>query len=941
MPDPKKKPIVVNSKNDPRYRAYQDSLRAYNTSIRDKNESLDYAKRQLVILNNDRSLLDRAFKDKITLVKKESDYNIQTYPGGIKPLKSYIYESSDGKNAIGAYDVLKKPQQPVIVQDVRKPNTTIGNQVKEQGNKGMVLNQVFEPKDTPQVTPLQQIQTKGLIESNQQINTPLATIRPQAQIPKSWNIDYSAQRMNGGKGYYDQNNQVGVDLETALRAKEQADRINAGIQKKYGNSTHPNAIERLNTIKDTATITPQYAYGGQLNNNMQNNNLTRFDEGGLHHQNPLGGVPIGGNNTVEEGETKMKNYVYSNRLSIDENMTKEMSLPSYIKGKTFASASKAIDNKFKDRNDKYSNETKNTLLERLKQAQETLKQQEQERAEQIAQSMQSNQQQVPDMMNGQIPEGMEEYTEPQDNPQEESQEPRQFFNGGNLNLGEVANLTGGFSGIAGKASPYIGAATGALKLGDLAQGNGASPDKATSALNGAATGAQAGMMFGPWGAGIGAAVGIGAGLFGANKANKAHLKNLNNQALAQNRQFQDNNFAYGGNLKKYDNGGYTTSGNPLIIPNEGMSNIDERYPSIVTFKPTNTIPQIGALNLKKTQQLFPKPPLADDLIKPTTKEEIQAYQLSKGIAKPGQKGYGNFGPKTTAQFELDKKNWTPEIPDTSMLKPTEKTFIEPSNIQSEMEQYYQNKLKNELVDKPSSVFSRTTNTIGDYLDNNGGKFLKYAPVAMNAYQLAKLKKPVNQRLQRLDDKYKAQYVDEAALQNVANQEMTNTINGISQSGASQGAIRSSILGAGLNKTKALSDAYMKADAENRLTDDKAQQFNLGVNQFNTQVQHKESENWERNEANYRNEKSKYLASIGTDLGQIGKEEVNKNQIAEALGYSVNGDYVVNKKTGEKMLTKDFDKKVKDGTIDKNYNFKDNSFIPSNISYKPSNFKLGK
>jgi len=233
------------------------------------------------------------------------------------------------------------------------------------------------------------------------------------------------------------------------------------------------------------------------------------------------------------------------------------------------------------------------------------------------------------------------------------------------------------------------------------------------------------------------------------------------------------------------------------------------------------------------------------------------------------------------------------------------------------------------------------NKTGDYLDKNGGKILKYAPVAMNAYQLAKLKKPVNQRLQRLDDKYKPQYVDEAQLQNIANQEMTNTINSISQSGASQGQIRSSMLGAGLNKTKALSDAYMKSNAENRATDDKAQQFNLGVNEFNTQVQHKESENWERNEANYRNEKSKYLASIGTDLGEIGKEEVNKNQIAEALGYSVNGDYVVNKKTGEKMLTKDFDKKVKDGTINKNYNFKDNSFIPSNISYKPSNFKLGK
>jgi len=511
--------------------------------------------------------------------------------------------------------------------------------------------------------------------------------------------------------------------------------------------------------------------------------------------------------------------------------------------------------------------------------------------------MQSNQQEVPDMMNGEVPQGMEEFTEQ-----------NQMFMGGDFNLAEAGNITGGLSGLAGKASPYLGAASGAMSLGSLAQGNGASTNKAQSAFSGAATGAQAGMMFGPWGAAIGGAVGIGAGLLGANKAEKKQRAMANTNAFNINRQFQDNNFAYGGNLKKYDNGGYTTSGNPLIIPNEGMSNIDERYPSIVTPKPTNTIPQVGALNLKKTQQLFPKPPLADDLIKPTTKEEIQAYQLSKGIAKPGQKGYGNFGPKTTAQFELDKKNWTPEIPDTSMLKPQEQPFVEPTGVQAGMEAYYQ---KNKTTDT-----SDTQDNQGNWLDRNGGKFLKYAPVAMNAYQLAKLKKPVNQRLQRLDDKYKAQYVDEAALQNVANQEMTNTINGISQSGASQGAIRSSILGAGLNKTKALSDAYMKANAENRATDDKAQQFNLGVNEFNTQVQHKESENWERNEANYRNEKSKYLASIGTDLGEIGKEEIFKNQAEKMTGYSWMGDYLKSNPDYKAQ----YDAISKDSTLDDNMKY---------------------
>lgn len=606
---------------------------------------------------------------------------------------------------------------------------------------------------------------------------------------------------------------------------------------------------------------------------MQNNNLTRFNEGGLHHQNALGGIPVGNGNTVEEGETKKKNYVYSNRLSIDENMTKEMNLPSYIKGKTFASASKAIDNKFKDRNDKYSNETKNTLLDRLKQAQETLKQQEQQRAEQIAQSMQSNQQEVPDLMNGEIPQGMEEFTE----------QPKQFFEGGDLNLNEIANLTGGMSGIAGKASPYLGAATGALKLGSLAQGNGASTDKFSSSLNGAMTGAQAGMAFGPIGAGVGAALGIGAGLFGANKAKKQELKNISNYATSINSQFDDK-YAYGGNIKQFGDGGDTEEDpiNPLL-------------------KPTNTIPQVGAY--LKSKNILPKPPLADDLIKPTTKEQIQAYQKAKGLVPDGI-----FGKKSNAQFELDKKNWTPEIPDTSMLKPQEQPFVEPTGVKQGMEDYYQ---QNKTTDT-----SDTQDNQGNWLDRNGGKILKYAPVAMNALQLAKLKKPTNLYLQRLDSRYNPEYVDESQLQNIANQEMTNTINSISQSGASQGQIRASLLGAGLNKTKALSDSYMKANAENRAVNDKAQTFNLGVNQFNTQTQHQEQENWEKNEANYRNEKSKYLSAIGTDLGEIGKEEIFKNQAEKMTGYSWMGDYLKSNPDYKAQ----YDAISKDSTLDDNMKY---------------------
>ena len=48
----------------------------------------------------------------------------------------------------------------------------------------------------------------------------------------------------------------------------------------------------------------------------------------------------------------------------------------------------------------------------------------------------------------------------------------------------------------------------------------------------------------------------------------------------------------------------------------------------------------------------------------------------------------------------------------------------------------------------------------NYLDKNGGEFLKYAPVAMNAYQLSQLKKPENKQLP--DDARSKEAIKEAA-----------------------------------------------------------------------------------------------------------------------------------------------------------------------------------
>lgn len=106
-----------------------------------------------------------------------------------------------------------------------------------------------------------------------------------------------------------------------------------------------------------------YDDGGKL--------LTEFNNGGRHETNIYGGVPQGsdsqGNpNLVEEGETKFDNYIFSDRLKLDESTVSEHNLPKSMTGKTFAEASKRINKLYKERpNDAITKSTAKDYLTRL------------------------------------------------------------------------------------------------------------------------------------------------------------------------------------------------------------------------------------------------------------------------------------------------------------------------------------------------------------------------------------------------------------------------------------------------------------------------------------------------------------------------------------------------------------------------------------------------
>lgn len=175
--------------------------------------------------------------------------------------------------------------------------------------------------------------------------------------------------------------------ESRARVAKQQEALaqNTQINNSAGNKIYPDSLG--------SNI---YAKGGQLETVNPNEDLIRIESGGTHEENPIGGVPMGTDeegtmNTVEQGETVLKDFVYSNRIKLPEDidLKSEYNLPNALKGKTFAKASEIINNKFKEREDKVSLETKQVFLDRLASLQEELKQAEKD-AEMIANGIDPN-----------------------------------------------------------------------------------------------------------------------------------------------------------------------------------------------------------------------------------------------------------------------------------------------------------------------------------------------------------------------------------------------------------------------------------------------------------------------------------------------------------------------------------------------------------------------
>lgn len=121
------------------------------------------------------------------------------------------------------------------------------------------------------------------------------------------------------------------------------------------------------------------AFGGELNTQGADftNGLFQVNSGGSHENNPLGGIPIsidkeGNPNLVEEGETIYNDYVYSNRLTLPEDLREKYKLKN--DDITFAEASKKLTKESEERpNDPISLRGMESILLELALVQEQTK----------------------------------------------------------------------------------------------------------------------------------------------------------------------------------------------------------------------------------------------------------------------------------------------------------------------------------------------------------------------------------------------------------------------------------------------------------------------------------------------------------------------------------------------------------------------------------------
>lgn len=500
-------------------------------------------------------------------------------------------------------------------------------------------------------------------------------------------------------------------------------------------------------------------------------------------------------------------------------------------------------------------------------------------------------------------------------PQQETKAQDTVKNSSSNGSGMMSSITGALGSSGGSAGGYATLGKNTLSLGQEAFGSTnvnttgvvkvKTKKAGNSALSGAAKGATAGAVLGPWGAAAGAVVGAAAGFIGANKHNKAAAV-ANRNATYADASKNDNQFAKGGKINKEDEDGLLST----FLKESAEYNL---YDSLKNNKKVRTSDMLGVIPTIPSQ-------IASFVLERTTedKENFKKFNDNKnrgkkilprniptntrvkdniyamgGNVNEYAKG-GKTKPKTREKI-LPVDVYTAGLKDMQnpLLSSTADIYGYPGEVKDISTL---NKIKNGALDAGSKVY--------DFALNNTDA-LRYAPAISNALQLANLKEPEQETTATLNNRYNKQLVDENALLNLTREETNANREAIlGATAGSDSAARANLLGTQLNSTKAISDAYLKASEMNSQEARQEQSFNLNVDQINLGQDNLAKDIRARNKGNYETQKSMLQSAVATDLGSIGQEELYK-KFPELLGmdYDWKGEYKKLKEKEDKSKKK--------------------------------------
>lgn len=549
-------------------------------------------------------------------------------------------------------------------------------------------------------------------------------------------------------------------------------------------------------------------------------------------------------------------------------------LPSYIQGKSFAEASKIINKKFEGRNDMISKTTKEELLTRLANAQEYIKSQSEPNP------LIDNTFEGGGFMS---PEFLEE------NPE---------FGEQSMNISSALTsliAPGGTFGKQQVKNEDIGFFDKKLNQDQtFEKGLSSVQDTVASAFGPLGQGIRAGQKLGK---GIGDAIGgeAGAGVASVFDPTTSAISNLTNKDL---------------NIGEKALG--ILPGLSGVIASKSAKKRQDKFETDKRksdyFNNYLNTENNNSVNINKKGGF-----LDLDLLQPIKNYSTREDDPNYGGEGPEGFFKDNSGVPYATQNDITANSYTPRVVPT-VFNQDSKTFFNSENINLPGRQFgkKQEHYNGKMDIKEKSKFD---------LNNIDGSLLRYTPIAMNAFQLATMGKPEVEKLDRLNNKYQKQFLDEKTYENIVRQQAAAASNAIGRSGVSTGQLINANLATQLNATKGISDAYNQIKQHNIGEEKLRQQTNFNNNQVNVSQSNAEKDINARNRGAFKTERSKLLSELGTSIGQVGKEELfKKYPKMMGMGYNWNGKYFQNQegdiKTIEEAeaLEKDTNTKSKGGFL---------------------------